>query len=246
MLGTDKIFREEKCGSAYSEKPVKRSSCSSQFTSCTSVKGGKQHLKTHVEREQLWAGFLIDMGWAVYAAGAASQLPPWTAELCISVLSLPHQQLYRRSETTACFHGKGEEQPTPQQSNGQQARMLLKGLLFPSCACVLGSPHSRGQGLRQKCNHATAALDCTSDKRLTVKSPCWPYNMRTVAALSIIFSHEGGLALELGPRGLGGISILRDTQADFVVAVVLYLFRFKVDFPNRPWHWKASLRYTEL
>lgn len=62
MLGTDKIFREEQCGSACSEKPVNRSSCSSQFTSCTSVKGGKQHLKTHVEREQLWARFLIDMG----------------------------------------------------------------------------------------------------------------------------------------------------------------------------------------
>lgn len=148
MLGTDKIFREEQCGSACSEKPVNRSSCSSQFTSCTSVKGGKQHLKTHVEREQLWARFLIDMGWAVCAARAASQLPPWTAELCISVLSLPHQQLYRRSETTACFHGKGEEQPTPQQSNGQQAKMLLKGFLFPFCACVLGSPAQQRSGVQ--------------------------------------------------------------------------------------------------
>lgn len=62
MLGTDKIFREEQCGSAYGKKPVKRSSCSSQFTSCTSVRGGKQHLKTRVERELLWGRLLIDMG----------------------------------------------------------------------------------------------------------------------------------------------------------------------------------------
>lgn len=195
MLGTDKIFREEQCGSAYSEKPANSSSCCSQFTSCTPVRGGKQHLKTRVEREELWGRFLIDTGWAVSAARAASQLPPWTAELRISVLSLPHQQLYRRSETTACFHGKGEEQPTPQQPNGQQAKMLLKGFVF------LAALLSGGQGFRQKRSHTTAASDCTFDKRLTGKSPRWPYSMRTAVVLLIIFLHECGPALELGPRG---------------------------------------------
>lgn len=202
MLGTDKIFREEQCGLAHSEKPVNRSSCSSQFTSCTSVGGGKQHLKTRVEREQLWGRFLIDTGWAVYAAGAASQLPPWTAELCISVLSLPHQQLYRRSETTACFPWEGRGATYPSAIKWAAGKVAFERVSLPLLVRVfLAAPLSRGRGFRQKCNRTTAASDGTFDKRLTVKSPRWPYNMRSDVVLLIIAPHEGGPALELGPWG---------------------------------------------
>jgi len=61
LLGPDKIFGAELYGSTYSKKFVNRKSCSSLLTSVilsygeenASVWGGKQHLNTRAEIQQL-------------------------------------------------------------------------------------------------------------------------------------------------------------------------------------------------